>query len=177
MYKFTGFTEKANRALNSAVEIAENLGHTYIGSEHLLMGIVREDNGVGARALTSKGVSFEQLENLVKNSIGVGVPTVLTPDDFTPRCKNIIQLSVAAARNEGAGYVGTEHLLAAVLKEEDCCAAGLLLKLGISVPLLLDELSGDSPRAYPAQPYSQREPRAPESKALPPPLSTASEQT
>ena len=57
MYKFTGFTEKANRALNSAIEVAENLGHTYIGSEHLLMGIVREDNGTATTLLLSRGVT------------------------------------------------------------------------------------------------------------------------
>ncbi|MBQ5906207.1 MAG: hypothetical protein IIW88_10100, partial [Clostridia bacterium] len=57
MYKFTGFTEKANRALNSAIEIAENLGHTYIGSEHLLAGLIREDNGIGNSLLSSKGMT------------------------------------------------------------------------------------------------------------------------
>ena len=63
MYKFTGFTEKANRALNSAIEVAENLGHTYIGSEHLLMGIVREDNGTSTTLLLSRGVTPQKLKN------------------------------------------------------------------------------------------------------------------
>ena len=62
MYRFTGFTEKANRALNSAIETAENSGHTYIGSEHLLMGIVREDNGLGTTMLLSKGITFQKIE-------------------------------------------------------------------------------------------------------------------
>ena len=155
MYKFTGFTEKANRALNSSVEIAENLGHTYIGSEHLLMGLVREDNGVATKLLSAKGVSFDRLEQLVKSQIGVGIPTVLTPDDFTPRCKNIIQLAVSIARRSNSGYVGTEHLLAAMLSDEESCAVSLLSQLGVSTPLLLDELtnSGSSqPFGSPSSP-------------------------
>ena len=141
MYKFTGFTEKANRALNSAIEVAENLGHTYIGSEHLLMGIVREDNSTATTLLLSRGVTPQKVEELIRSTVGVGIPTVLTPDDFTPRCKHIIELSVSLARSENAGYVGTEHLLGAILREGDGCAAYILSELGVSVPLLLDELS------------------------------------
>ncbi len=141
MYKFTGFTEKANRALNSAIEVAENLGHTYIGSEHLLMGIVREDNGAATSLLLSRGVTPQKVEELIRSTVGVGIPTVLTPDDFTPRCKHIIELSVSLARSENSGYVGTEHLLGAILREGDGCAAYILSELGVSVPLLLDELS------------------------------------
>ena len=115
MYKFTGFTERANRALNSAVEIAENFGHTYIGTEHLLAGIVREDNGAGTSALISKGVSYQRVLELIKNHIGVGIPTVLSPDDFSPRCKGVIELSVSLAGKENSGYIGTEHLLCAML--------------------------------------------------------------
>ena len=146
MYKFTGFTEKANRALNSAIEVAENLGHTYIGSEHLLMGIVREDNGAATTLLLSRGVTPQRVEELIRSTVGVGIPTVLTPDDFTPRCKHIIELSVSLARSENSGYVGTEHLLSAILREGDGCAAYILSELGVSAPLLLEELSnaGDS---------------------------------
>ncbi|MCM1364464.1 MAG: ATP-dependent Clp protease ATP-binding subunit [Faecalibacterium sp.] len=144
MYKFTGFTEKAGRALNSAIETAENLGHTYIGSEHLLMGLVREDNGIATSALHARGVTFQNIESLVRKMIGVGIPTVLTPDDFTPRCKHIIEFSISIARNENAGYVGTEHLLCAMLREGESCAANILTELGVSVPMLLDSLSGSS---------------------------------
>ncbi len=150
MYKFTGFTEKANRALNSAIEVAENLGHTYIGSEHLLMGLVREDNGAATTLLLSRGVTPQRVEELIRSTVGVGIPTVLTPDDFTPRCKHIIELSVSLARSENSGYVGTEHLLSAILREGDGCAAYILSELGVSAPLLLDELSNaqDSRSAF-----------------------------
>ena len=152
MYKFTGFTEKANRALNSAIEVAENLGHTYIGSEHLLMGLVREDNGAATTLLLSRGVTAQKVEELIKSTVGVGIPTVLTPDDFTPRSKHIIELSVSLARSENSGYVGTEHLLGAILREGDGCAAFILSQLGVSLPLLLDELSnGEEGRS----PFSQ----------------------
>ena len=140
MYKFTGFTEKANRALNSAIEIAENLGHTYIGSEHLLAGLVREDNGAATTLLQSKGVTAQGVDALLRKTVGVGVPTVLSPEDFTPRSKHIIELAVSLARGENAGYVGTEHLLAAILHEDDSAACYLLAQLGVSVPLLLDSL-------------------------------------
>ena len=93
MYKFTGFTEKANRALNSAIEVAENLGHTYIGSEHLLAGLVREDNGAATTLLHSKGVSAQAVDEALRKAVGVGVPTVLSPEDFTPRSKHIIELA------------------------------------------------------------------------------------
>ncbi len=152
MYKFTGFTEKANRALNSAIEVAENLGHTYIGSEHLLMGLVREDNGTATAVLSARGVSPQKVEELIRSTVGVGIPTVLTPDDFTPRCKHIIELSISLARGENAGYVGTEHLLSAMLREGDGCAAFILSQLGVSIPLLLDELSNSQSGV---SPYSQ----------------------
>ncbi len=144
MYRFSGFTEKANRALNSAVETAENLGHTYIGSEHLLMGLVREDNGVGTQLLTNKGVNFSKIENIVRSTTGVGVPTMLSPSDFTPRCKHIIDNSVSIARSLGAGYVGSEHILMAILHEDDCCAVGILREISVSPETLLENLSGGS---------------------------------
>ena len=103
MYKFTGFTEKANRALNYAVETAENLGHTYVGSEHLLCGIVKEGGSVATSLMASKGVTPQSIEQEIKKIIGVGIPTVLTPDDFTPRSKHIIELSVSIAAKENTG--------------------------------------------------------------------------
>lgn len=147
MYKFTGFTEKANRALNSAVEIAENLGHTYIGSEHLLAGLVREDNGAATALLSKKGVTIQAVEQSIRRNIGVGIPTVLTPNDFTPRSKHIIELSLAIAKNENAGYVGTEHILKAMLSEDDCCATALLIELGISPAILLEDMKSGSERS------------------------------
>ncbi len=148
MYKFTGFTERANRALNSAVEIAENFGHTYIGTEHLLAGIVREDNGAGTSALISKGVNYQRVLELIKKHIGVGIPTVLSPDDFSPRCKGVIELSVSLAGKENSGYIGTEHLLCAMLKENDNSACFILSQMGLSPHILLSQVRSNTTNSF-----------------------------
>ena len=150
MYKFTGFTEKANRALNSAVEIAENLGHTYIGTEHLLAGLVREDNGAGTKILQKYGVTIAGVEQEIRKSIGVGIPTVLSPEDFTPKCKYIIEQSIAVARSKSAGYVGTEHLLSALLEQDDCFGVRILGEMGANIGGMLSELSSSGSSYSPA---------------------------
>lgn len=147
MYKFTGFTEKANRALNSAVETAENLGHTYVGSEHLLAGLMKESDSVATSMLTSKGITHSAVEQEIRRTIGAGIPTVLTPDDFTPRSKHIIETSLALARQKNAGYVGTEHLLTALLSEEDSCCAFILSQLGVSSGTIVNELDSSKNKA------------------------------
>ena len=156
MYKFTGFTEKANRALNSAVEIAENLGHTYIGSEHLLAGLVREDNGAATSLLCGKGITFPVVEKAIRQSVGAGIPTVLTPQDFTPRAKHIIEQSLVIAGNEGVGYVGTEHILKAMLQEDDCCASSIITDAGVSTILLYDEMNSPQKSSFTHSPASKR---------------------
>lgn len=132
MYKFTGFTEKANIALNRAIEIAEDMGHAYIGSEHLLASLLGDNSTVAGAVLSGKGVTKEQMQNLLKNVIGIGIPTVLTPADFTPRCKHIVELAIAHAGMQSNSYVGTEHLLMAIINESDCCATDLMTQLGIN---------------------------------------------
>ena len=114
MYKFTGFTQKANDVLNAAIEYAENMGHTYIGSEHLLLGLLTQNGGIAYTVLINKKLTAGKVEDAIRNSIGFGVPTVLTPGDFTPRCKNIIESAMIQARDMGHNYVGTEHLLIAM---------------------------------------------------------------
>lgn len=141
MYKFTGFTQKANLALNSAVSYAENLGHTYIGSEHLLLGLLASDGSIASTALSSRGVTAENVENAIRTSIGIGTPTVLSPGDFTPRSKNIIEMSVSAARGMGQSYVGTEHLLLALLRDSSCYAVNILEELGVSAADIANEIT------------------------------------
>ena len=141
MYKFTGFTEKANTALNIAVETAEDLGHTYIGSEHLLIGLLRDTGGVACVALAGRGVTAAQVEELMRKTIGIGAPTVLSPADFTPRCKRIIELAILEARGLGHNYVGTEHLLIAIIQEGGSFAVHFLNQLGVSPQDLLADLT------------------------------------
>ena len=155
MYKFTGFTEKANRALNSAVETAENLGHTYVGSEHLLCGIVKEAGSIATSLMASKGITAQSVEQEIRKTVGVGIPTVLTPDDFTPRSKHIIELSLSIAAKENAGYVGTEHILTAILSEDDSCAAYILSQLGHSTHSILSEIDSGTGKSSYSSPTSK----------------------
>ncbi len=140
MYKFTGFTEKANKALNSAIETAENMGHTYVGSEHLLLGILREDSNVASSILASKRINYIRVDDVVRKTVGVGVPTVLTPDDFTPRCKHIIESSLAYAKDDSLSYTGTDYLLLALTKESNCCGNYILNELGVTQGDLASEI-------------------------------------
>ncbi len=132
MYKFNGFTEKANRALNLAIEKAETMGHTYIGSEHLLLGILAEGTGAAATLLASEGITEEKVAELLAEKVGEGLPTSLSPDDFTPRSKRILEMSIAAARSISGGYVGTEHILLAIIEEGQSYAVAFLKELGVN---------------------------------------------
>ena len=132
MYKFNGFTEKANRALNLAIEKAETRGHTYIGSEHLLLGILAEGTGAAATLLASEGITEEKVAELLAEKVGEGLPTSLSPDDFTPRSKRILEMSIAAARSISGGYVGTEHILLAIIEEGQSYAVAFLKELGVN---------------------------------------------
>lgn len=146
MYSFNGFTQKANRALNLAVEAAQDLGHTYIGTEHILLGLLEEGTGVASAALSGSGIAADAIEDLIKTKIGVGSRTALSPADFTPRSKRILQNAVIVAAKLGHNYVGTEHLLLALLEEQDSYALGFMQELGVKPNDLLqslrDELSG-----------------------------------
>lgn len=166
MYRFTGFTEKANRALNSAIEAAEDLGHTYIGSEHLLIGLLKEDSVSSASVLSTKRVTSPRVEELVKRTVGVGVPTVLSPDDFTPRCKHIIETSVSFARDDGMSFVGSELLLLALAKENDSCGGYILNELGVSQHELVNELTDGRSRSA----YTQKSVKRPPQKSDTPTL-------
>lgn len=141
MYKFTGFTQKANTALNAAIEYAENLGHTYIGSEHLLLGLLSSEGCVAYTALTARNITADNVETAVRNSVGIGTPTVLSPNDFTPRSKNIIETAVTIARSLGHGYVGTEHLLIAILRDSSCYAMDILDAMNVSAADIAEEIT------------------------------------
>ena len=141
MYRFNGFTEKANKALNLAVESAEQLGHTYIGSEHMILGLLKEGTGVAAEVLTKLGVSMDTMENTIRQKVGSGSQTHLTIDDFTPRSKRILQIAVMEASRLGHNYVGTEHLLIAILEEGDSYGVRFLNLLGVKATDIFEEIS------------------------------------
>lgn len=140
MYRFNSFTQKANEVLNLAIKTAGSLGHNYVGSEHILAGLLKEGTGLGASTLISKGITLQDVENLIKTEIGVGNPTKLSPDDFTPRSKRIIELSFQIARGMMHSFVGTEHLLISLIKESDSYAVKFINDLGVDEKQLLEDL-------------------------------------
>lgn len=137
MYKFNSFTQKANEVLNLAIKAEENYGHNYVGSEHILYGLLSEGTGLAASILNEKGITAEDVDNLIRTEIGTGNPTRLSPDDFTPRSKRIIELSFQIARSMRHSFVGTEHLLVSLIKESDSYAVRFLNELGVSVDEIL----------------------------------------
>ena len=141
MYKFTGFTESANNALNYAVESAENLGHTYIGSEHILLGLLSDTKTVSASILMSKKITLKKVEEQIKKSIGVGIPTSLSPEDVTPKCRKIIENALNCANKKGGA--GTEQLLYALLREQQSAACKVISSLGVSPYEITTDISGE----------------------------------
>lgn len=139
MFVFNGFTEKANRSLNVAMSIASELGHTYIGSEHILYGLVADENGIASTLLHKKGIDKDVIYQKLVTSIGRGIQTALSPSDFTPRSKRILETAVMEARRLKHSYVGTEHLLMAILREEDSYGVAFLQELGVSTRELYNE--------------------------------------
>lgn len=140
-YRFNGFTEKANRALNLAVEAAQELGHDYIGSEHLMLGLLQEGSGVAYTVLNKLGVTPEAYEKLIRERIGSGSATTLSPDSFTPRTKQILQVAAMAGARLHNAYVGTEHILIAIMQDESCYAIRFLKILGVDPDRIVAELS------------------------------------
>ncbi len=131
MYKFNGFTEKANRAINTAIDCAQQMGHTYVGSEHILLGLLKIGDGVAYSVLSNGGATAEALEEHIQNEIGTGSFSVLTPDDFTPRTKRVLQTAIIQAAHMGHNYVGTEHILIALVSDSESYAVHFLNKMNI----------------------------------------------
>ena len=125
-----GFTQKAQNALNRALYYACEMGHTCVGSEHLLLGLLSEKDGVAKRVLEERNITFDKTKELLAQNVGTGTPTKLTAADITPRTKKIIESSAGEAMEMGHGYIGTEHLLCAVCGEGDCFAVKLISAQG-----------------------------------------------
>ena len=138
MYEFKNFTQKANKALNLAMTSAGEMGHTYIGTEHLLLGLIKEGSGVAATTLSQAGLNADELENRIKETTGTGAPVTLTPNDFTPRSKRVMQNAIIIAAKLSSNYVGTEHLLFSIMQETDSYAYSFLNELGVNLNSVLD---------------------------------------
>ena len=130
MYSFSNFTQKANSAMNSAIELAGSMGHTFIGSEHILGGLVKTDDCIASSALRENGITAEIIERKLEETHGKGIITSVNPNDFTPRSKRIIQRAALFAARMGTNYVGTEHLLISLLNDRDSYAVRFITEAG-----------------------------------------------
>src|SRR5438874_771333 len=131
--RFDKFTERARKVLQLAQEEAQRFNHNYIGTEHLLLGLVREGEGVAAKVLGNLGVELNKVRSAVEFIIGRGDRTVAGDIGLTPRAKKVIELSVDEARRLNHHYIGTEHLLLGLVREGEGIAAGVLESLGVSL--------------------------------------------
>lgn len=141
MFRFSGFTQKANHAINVAMREASAMGHTYIGSEHLILGLLDSGSGVAHVALSQKNIHFDAFRKAIITTVGNGDKTALTPEDFTPRCKKALEMAIVKARMMGQNCVGTEHILMVVAGEKDSYGIKLLAEMGADLDALVENLS------------------------------------
>jgi ATP-dependent Clp protease ATP-binding subunit ClpC len=127
---FERFTDRARRVVVLAQEEARMLNHNYIGTEHLLLGLIHEGEGVAAKALESLGISLEAVRQQVEEIIGQGQEAPSGHIPFTPRAKKVLELSLRESRQLGHDYIGTEHILLGLIREGEGVAAQVLVKLG-----------------------------------------------
>ena len=137
MYRFTN---RAERAVELAGEIAAELGHNYIGTEHLLAGLIREGNGLAFKILSEQGITEEKVIGLIEDLIGAAEPLDEVPRGFTPRTKRVIELSFIEAKKLNNNFIGTEHLLLAIMKEGDSVASRIITELGVDIQKLFADL-------------------------------------
>lgn len=133
------FTNRANKAIESANDIALELGHSYIGTEHILYGLAKEGNGIASKVLENQNVTADDILNKIEELIGSDEP-IENIVDFTPRTKRVVESAFIEARKLGYNFIGTEHLLIGILREGDCVAAKILLDLNVNIPKLYNEI-------------------------------------
>ena len=160
------FTEKAKQSIQNAQDAAMSMGHSYVGTEHLLLGLAKVTDGVAAKALETQGVKVEDIERQIQDVLGSHSASAVaghSPQDFTPRTKRIFELSQQEAMRMKTTYIGTEHLLIAMLKEPESIATNILSSLGINIQKLFDDMMamlgegnqhGHPPYPFPMNPKS-----------------------
>ena len=144
---FAKFTEGAKNALKHAEKKARELGHNYVGTEHLLLGLISEQEGAAANLLNLSGVSEEAVTQNVLNLIGKGDFVFTQSFGYTPRSKKILELAVAFSKQLGQSYVGTEHILMALIREKEGVAFKILTDLGADLAELengIQNVTGDT---------------------------------
>lgn len=137
---FDRFTERAQKVMVYSQEEAIRLNHNYIGTEHILLGLAREGEGIAAQVLKSRGIALDTVRQQVETVIGKGQQKVEQVMGYTPRTKTVLELSVEEARSLGHNYVGTEHLLLALIREGEGVAAQILMVMGLNFDIIRQEI-------------------------------------
>lgn len=137
LYKFTN---KAKKAIEIADEISLQLGHNYIGTEHILYGLVKEGEGIAAKVLNNKGITDDKVKEIIEELLGVGKEIKETLG-FTPRTKKVLENAFIEAKSIGYNYIGTEHLLLAIMKENDCVAVKIITDLDVEISKIYNEIA------------------------------------
>ena len=125
------FTPRAEESLRLAQEAAQDMGHDYVGCEHLLLGLLREEEGIAHRVLTEYGLTDEMISGILRHNVGQGTSGDAPSQGLTPRAKSVIELAVGESHRMGAGYIGTEHLLMGLLREGSNMAVRILRTVGV----------------------------------------------
>ena len=142
------FTEEASKALELSVQAAKELGHAYIGSEHLLLGLLREGGSVAAKVLENNGVTEDAVREKIEAAIGRGDPAQVVNAELTPRTKRIVELSLAEANRMGKNLIGAEHLLIAIIEENNNIGCRIISELCGNVSAVMEELLSECREAY-----------------------------
>jgi ATP-dependent Clp protease ATP-binding subunit ClpC len=134
------FTEKARKAIQNSQDAAVTMGQSYVGTEHILLGLAQTHDGIAAKALQNQGVSPEDIQKRIEGAVAQQSAPGATPKDFTPRAKKILEMSQQEATRMHVGYIGTEHLLIALLKEQEGAALRILADLSCNIQKLYDDI-------------------------------------
>ena len=134
------FTNKAKKAIEIADEISIQLGHNYIGTEHILYGLIKEGEGTAAKVLNNKGITEDKVKEKIEEFLGVGDELKETLG-FTPRTKRVLENAFLEAKRIGYNYIGTEHLLLAIMKENDCVAVRIITDLEVEISKIYNEIA------------------------------------
>ena len=134
------FTEKAKEAIRRAQQYAVHLGHNYVGTEHLLLGLVGVKDSVASKAIEAQGITEDAITEKIDELVGLNNGGGYYPQDYTPRSKRVIDMSVQEAIKMGTGYVGTEHILLALIQENDSIAVRILASLGVNGQKLYEDI-------------------------------------
>ena len=134
------FTNKAKKVIEIANDISIELGHNYIGTEHILYGLVKEGEGIAAKVLSNKGVTDEKVKTKIEELLGKG-EEIKESLGFTPRSKKVLENAFLEAKRIGYNFIGTEHLLLAIMKEGDCVATRVIIELNVDIPKIYNEIA------------------------------------